>query len=134
MQFLGHFLLVGILFAVVDSIWIGLIANKFYKKNLGHLLADKPSFVPAVIFYVIYIAAMVFFVVDPALEADATQANAVLFALGHGAFLGLFAYATYDLTNAATLKNWPKIVTIVDMLWGTVATATVCTVAFLILK
>lgn len=129
MEFLGHFLLVGALFAVIDSVWIGLIANKFYKKNLGHLLADKPKFVPAVIFYVIYIAAMVFFVVDPALAAGSLS-----YAIGHGAFLGLFAYATYDLTNAATLKKWPKIVTFVDMAWGTFVTTAVCAIAFLILQ
>lgn len=128
MNFIGHFLLVGGLFAAIDSIWIGVVANKFYKKQLGSLLLDKPKFGPAIIFYLIAIAGMVVFVVNPAL-----QANSLSFAAGHGALLGLVTYATYDLTNASTLKNWPKAVTYIDMAWGTFVTMAVCVAAFLIL-
>jgi len=128
-DFLGHYLLVGVLFAVIDSIWIGVVANKFYKKQMGALLLDKPKFVPAIIFYLINIAGMVIFVVNPALDA-----NSLSYAVSRGALLGLVGYATYDLTNASTLKGWPKAVTIVDMIWGTFVTALVCTVAFLILQ
>ena len=128
MQFIGHFLLVGALFAAIDSVWIGVVANKFYKSQMKSLLLDKPKFTPAIIFYIIAIIGMVVFVVNPALGADSWT-----YALGHGALLGLVGYATYDLTNASTLKGWPKLVTIVDMTWGTVVTAAVCTAAYLIL-
>lgn len=128
MQFIGHFLLVGALFAAIDSVWIGVVANKFYKSQMKSLLLDKPKFVPAIIFYIIAIIGMVVFVVNPALGADSWT-----YAMGHGALLGLVGYATYDLTNASTLKGWPKLVTIVDMTWGTVVTAAVCTAAYLIL-
>ena len=89
---------------------------------------DKPKFVPAIIFYIISVSAMVVFVVDPGLDKDFG------FTVGHGALLGLTMYATYDLTNASTLKGWPKAVTIVDLLWGTFVTALVTTLAYLILR
>lgn len=129
MEYLGHFLLVGGIFAVIDALWIGVVANKFYKSQMGDLLMDKPNFVPAVIFYIIYIFAIVFLVLGPALESGSMQeliTKAVVF--------GLAAYATYDLTNASTLKKWPKAVTIVDMIWGTTATTVVSVIAFLILN
>jgi len=129
MNFLSHFLLVAVLFAAVDSIWIGLVANKFYKKQLGSLLRPKPAFAPAVLFYVLYVAAMVVLVINPALVEDSLQK-----ALGYGALFGLASYAAYDLTNASTLKNWPKAVTIIDLLWGTFVTAVVCGISFAILQ
>ena len=131
MEFIGHFLLAGVLFAAIDALWIGVVANKFYKKELGGLLRDKPDFVPAVIFYFISVTAMVVFVINPALDLGN---DGLGFALGHGALLGLASYAAYDLTNASTLKGWSKAVTVVDLLWGTFVTALVTTVAYLILR
>lgn len=128
MEFIAHFLLVAVLFAVIDAIWIGVIANKFYKKKMGSLLRNKPSFGPAIIFYVIAVWAIVVFAVDPALEADSLS-----YALSRGALLGLFGYAAYDLTNAATIKGWPRSVTIIDIAWGTFVTALTATLAFIIL-
>jgi uncharacterized membrane protein len=128
MEFIGHFLLVGVLFAVIDAFWIGIVANKFYKKQMAALLRPKPAFGPAVVFYLIAIWAMVVFVVDPALAEDSWQ-----FALSRGALLGLVCYATYDLTNASTIKGWPKSVTLVDIAWGTFVTAAVTTIAYLVL-
>jgi uncharacterized membrane protein len=129
MNYLGHFLLVGGVFAVIDALWIGIVANKFYKSQMGELLAAKPNFVPAVIFYLIYVAAMLVFVLEPALDRSSLG-----YAAGYGAMLGFTAYATYDLTNAATLKKWPASVTVVDMGWGTIVTAAVSTIVFLILN
>lgn len=129
MDFLVHFLAAGLIFVVIDSLWIGIVANKFYKKQMGSLLLDKPKFVPAVIFYVISVAAMVVLVIDPALQADSVAKG---FALG--AVFGLASYATYDLTNAATIKGWPKAVTVVDIMWGTVLTALVCGISTIILS
>lgn len=107
------------LFVVIDSIWLTTIANGFYKDKLGKLLADKPSLAPAVLFYAIYIFAMIVFVIKPGIDQS-------LFTVAwKGALLGLAMYATYDLTNQATLKNWPHAITAVDLLWGTFITMTV---------
>ena len=129
MDYLGHFLLVGVIFAVIDSVWIGIVANKFYKSKMGSLLKDKPNFLTAVIFYIIYIAGVVVLALEPALRADELST-----AIGYGAMFGLAAYATYDLTNASTLKNWPKAITVVDLIWGTTVTTASTVVAFLILS
>ena len=130
MEFFWHYLIVGVLFAVIDAMWIGIVANKFYKKQMGDLLLAKPKFGPAIIFYLISIFAMVVFVIEPALDMD----KSVSWVVAHGALLGLASYATYDLTNASTLKGWPKSVTLVDMLWGTFVTALVTTITFLIVQ
>lgn len=107
------------LFVAIDAVWLTTIANKFYKDKLGSLLADKPSLTPAVIFYALYIIGLVVFVIKPGIDQS-------LFTVAwKGALLGLVMYATYDLTNQATLKNWPQSVTIVDLLWGTFITMTV---------
>ncbi len=105
-------------FLAIDVLWLGLIAPRLYKTHIGHLMAEKPSLIPAGIFYLIYIAALLFFVIDPALaKGSAWQA------VWTGAFLGLAMYATYDLTNMATLKNWPLTITAIDLAWGTFITA-----------
>lgn len=129
MQYIWHFLLVGIIFAVIDAIWIGVVANKFYKSKMKNLLLDKPNFIPAIIFYIIYVTAIVVLALEPALVTDSLAK-----AVGYSAMFGLAAYATYDLTNASTLKEWPKSITIVDLLWGTAVTTLSTLVAFLILK
>ena len=129
MEFILHMLLVGAVFAVVDAIWIGVVANKFYKAQLGDLMAPKPDFAPAVIFYVIYVAAIVYLALQPALAS-----NSLGEVFMRSLVFGLAAYATYDLTNASTIKNWPKPMTIVDLLWGTTATTVSTVVAFIILR
>ena len=87
-------------FLLIDIAWLALIAPKLYKANIGHLMADKPNLPAAGVFYLLYIAALLFFVIDPALvKGSAWQA------VWTGAFLGLVMYATYDLTNLATLKD-----------------------------
>ncbi|MFD0047443.1 DUF2177 family protein [Pseudarthrobacter scleromae] len=111
-----QFLVVAAAFAAIDAIWLKLM-NPFYRSHIGELLADKPHLGYAVAFYVIYIAGIVFFALRPALDGGSWLA-----ALRYGAALGAFAYATYDLTNAATLKVWPLQLIVVDMLWGAVLT------------
>ncbi|MDB5185382.1 MAG: conserved rane protein of unknown function [Candidatus Saccharibacteria bacterium] len=105
------------------------IANKFYKKKLGYLLRDKPDVTAAVAFYLLYILGIVVFVLNPALGTGKLS-----YALGHGALLGLAMYATYDLTNQSTVDKWPKVITIIDLIWGTFITTLVSVVTFLILK
>ena len=112
-----QFLVVAAAFAVIDAIWLKTM-NPFYRGQIGELLAERPNLGYAVVFYVIYIAGIVFFALRPALDGGSW-----LSAVGYGAALGAFAYATYDLTNAATLKTWPLQLIVVDILWGAALTA-----------
>lgn len=114
----------------IDAVWLSVMSKRFYTPYLGHLLADAPRFFPAGIFYMLYIFGMVFFVVSPALANGASLLKVFL----SGALLGLFAYATYDLTNQATLKSWPTIVTLVDLVWGTLLTGTIAVLAVLVTR
>lgn len=108
----------------LDSLWLTKIAPKLYKDNIGHLMADKPNLIPAGIFYIIYIAGAVYFVIYPAFNE-----KSVFQALLRGALLGLVCYATFDLTSQAVFKNWPTKITIIDMIWGTLLTASICAVS-----
>jgi uncharacterized membrane protein len=110
--------------AVFDGAWLGLVARGFYRRHLGALIADRPRWAAAVAFYLLYVLGVTVFAVQPALDTDA-----LVDALWRGGMFGLVAYATYDLTNAATLRGWSSVVTVVDMLWGTVLTASVATAA-----
>jgi len=109
---LKTYLLTLVPFIAIDSVWLGLVAPKFYKSQIGFLLAERPNWTAAIIFYLLFIAGMVFFVTG----REGTIQQAAL----RGAVFGLMCYATYDLTNLATIKDWPVIVTIVDMCWGTI--------------
>lgn len=103
--------------AVIDAVWLFSMGSK-YKTWLGHLFADSVNFIPAVIFYLIYTFGIMFFVVSPALKQGTSLLNIFLY----GALFGLVAYATYDLTNHATLRDWPLHVTLLDMAWGALLT------------
>ncbi len=108
----------AIAFLAIDSIWLGVVAVDFYKATIGHLLAPKPDFIAAAFFYVIYLGGVVHFIVLPAVAKDS-----VLNAARQGALFGLVAYATYDLTNMATMRDWPLSVTLADLAWGAFITA-----------
>ncbi len=116
--------------AVLDAAWLGLVAPAFYKKHIGFIMTDKPNWHAAIAFYLIFILGVTVFVVYPGWKNVDSLVKVGLL----GALFGLVTYATYDLTNQATLKNWPHIVTFVDLLWGTVLAATVSVVAVLLLK
>lgn len=121
------YLLTTVAFFAIDIVWIGLVAKPFYQKHLAHFLSDQVNWVAALVFYLMYIAGILIFAVYPG-AAKGSLWNAILL----GGLFGLIAYATYDLTNMATLKNWPLIVTITDMLWGAVLTALVSGIGFYI--
>jgi uncharacterized membrane protein len=110
--------------AVIDGIWLALVARNFYQSNLGHLLAESTNWPPAIAFYLIYVAGVTFFATQPGIDD-----GSAFTAAGRGAILGFFAYATYDLTNHATLRDWPTLVTVVDMAWGAVLTAAIAGIA-----
>ena len=101
----------------LDMLWLGVIAKSFYMQGIGHLMAERPNVAVAVGFYVLYALGIVVFAVAPG-EAGGWSRTLAL-----GAMFGFFAYATYDLTNLATLKNWPISVTLVDMAWGSLVSA-----------
>ena len=117
MVFLKHYLIALVVFTVIDLVWLLVISKKLYKDKIGHLMADKANLPAAAIFYLLFIAALVFFVINPAVEKQS-----VLYGLGVGAFFGLVTYATYDLTNLATLRDWPVSLTIIDLVWGSFVT------------
>lgn len=126
-MFLKLYLIALTVFLGIDMIWLNLIAKNFYAKQIGYLMAKNPNIYAALIFYLIFIAGLVFFVVSPAVDKKMwTQA------LLAGAFFGLVTYSTYDLTNLATVKNWPLVITIVDLIWGMVVSATVSVITYFI--
>ncbi|MGM0503263.1 MAG: DUF2177 family protein [Bacteroidota bacterium] len=114
-------------FLAIDMVWLGLVAKNFYKKQIGFLMKSDVNWTAAIIFYLLFITGLVLFVIMPAMKKSSWM-HALLF----GALFGLITYATYDLTNLATLKNWPIMVTVVDLLWGTVLAASVSIVTYFI--
>lgn len=123
------YLVTFVAFFLIDMVWLGIVARGFYRKHLGPMLNPKVNWVAAVLFYALFIVGLLVFAVKPAI-LHGTPANALLL----GALLGLISYATYDLTNLATLKDWPLVVTIIDLIWGTVLGGSVSLVSALIGK
>lgn len=113
---------------ILDGLWLGLFAKNFYKQQLGFLMSDTTQWWAVVVFYLLYAAGLSYFVVTP--HASDTLLRVFL----NGAFLGLIAYAAYDFTNQAIVKNWPITVTIVDLAWGAAMSGVVCTIAVAILR
>ena len=124
-NWLLKFLITFMVFIVIDLVWLGFIAKNLYKKYLGHLMKKNVNWVAAIIFYGIFIGGLIFFVIDPALEK-----NSMTYAFMAGGGLGFLCYATYDLTNLATLHQWPINVTVIDLIWGTVLSGTTAGVSY----
>lgn len=127
MKVIYLYLLTIPVFFGIDMIWLGFVARGFYRNNLGHLLRPDVNWTAAVIFYLLYILGILIFAVMPALEKNSLRQAVIL-----GGLFGFFAYATYDLTNLATLKDWPGNVVLVDIAWGVVLTASVAAASFFI--
>ncbi len=121
------YLITVAVFFVVDIVWLGFISKNLYKNYLGHLMAPRVNWTAAIIFYLLYIAGLIFFVIDPALAK-----NSLWYAVAVGGFFGLITYGTYDLTNLATLKDWPLNITIIDLIWGTFLNASTAGITYLI--
>ena len=116
-----------VIFFAIDMLWLGFFARSFYKEKLGFILSDKVNWAAAVIFYLIYIGGILFFAVLPALREQSWT-----IALLNGAVLGALCYATYDLTNMATISQWPLIVVIVYIVWCIVLTGSVSLLTYII--
>ena len=114
MSYFRMYVIALIIFVLIDAIWLGLVAPKFYKSQIGHLMSEKPNLIAALVFYLIFIVGVVYFVINPAIEAQSISKLLI-----GGILFGFITYATYDLTNLATLRDWPITVTIVDLIWGT---------------
>lgn len=127
MKVIYLYLLTVPVFFAIDMFWLGLVAKGFYRAQLGALLRPEMNWAAAVVFYLLYILGILIFATLPALDKGAFRHALIM-----GALFGFFAYATYDLTNLATLKDWPLTVVAVDILWGVVLTAAVAGASFFI--
>ncbi|MCB2224922.1 MAG: DUF2177 family protein [Actinobacteria bacterium] len=112
-------------FFTVDLVWLGLVARTFYRRQMGALLRPTTNWVAAVAFYAVFVAGLVVLVTAPAYDAGSWGD-----ALWRGAVFGFVTYATYDLTNLATLRDWPVPMTFADLAWGTVLAASVSTATY----
>ncbi len=128
-QYLVAYFATVIVFLGIDFVWLTKIANQFYAAQLGDLLLENPKLGPAAGFYLFYVVGVVFFAVMPALRGGGLST-----AIFSGALLGAIAYATYDVSNYATLKNWPINVLFVDIAWGTVLTSVSAAAGYLITR
>ncbi len=123
------YLIAFISFIIIDGIWLGFISKNLYKKELGHLLSSSPNWYAAIIFYLIFLFGLVYFVINPAIEKESVK-----YLIVSGLLFGLITYGTYDLTNLATLKDWPIKITIIDLIWGSTLSMTVSLMTYYIYK
>ena len=126
-MFVKLFLIALPVFFAIDMAWLALVAKKFYQEQIGFLMKPDINWIAAIVFYFLFIAGLVLFVISPALEKQ-SWAHALIF----GALFGLITYATYDLTNLATLKDWPVLVTVVDLIWGTLLASSISIITYFI--
>ena len=121
------FFIAFVIFFIIDILWLGLFAKNMYQSQIGFILAKKPNWYAAIVFYILYIVFLLIFAILPALQTSSLN-DAMLY----GALYGFITYATYDLTNLATLEKWPFKVTIIDIIWGTFLGFSVSTLTYLI--
>jgi uncharacterized membrane protein len=126
-MFIKQFFIALLVFFGIDMVWLVLVAKKFYQDHIGFLMKPDINWPAAIIFYLLFIIGLVIFVISPAIEK-----RSWVHALLYGALFGLITYATYDLTNLATLKDWPMLVTVVDLIWGTVLASSVSLITYFI--
>ncbi len=126
-MFVKLFLIALPVFFAIDMLWLALVAKNFYQKQIGFLMKPDINWLAAIIFYLLFITGLIIFVITPAVIKQSW-----VHALLYGALFGLVTYATYDLTNLATVKDWPLLVTLVDLVWGSVLAASVSVITYLI--
>ena len=126
-MFIKLFLIALPVFFAIDMVWLAVVAKNFYQKQVGSLMKPNINWVAAIIFYLLFITGLIVFVISPAVVKQ-SWVHALLF----GALFGLITYATYDLTNLATMKDWPLLVTVVDLIWGAVLAASISVITYII--
>lgn len=129
LKWFATYALTAVVFFSIDMVWLGVVAKQFYRSQLGSLMTESVNWVAALLFYALFIVGVLLFV-----SAPAAATGQVWRALVFGALFGLITYATYDLTNLATLRDWPLLVTAVDLAWGSVLTAIVGTAGYYIIR
>lgn len=117
-KYLAGYVGAALVMLALDAVWLGLVAKSTYQAGIGHLMAAQPVIPAAAVFYIVYAAGLMVFAVAPQAEDAGWTKTLVM-----GALFGFFAYATYDLSNLATLKDWPVRLTVIDMAWGTLISA-----------
>lgn len=128
-KWLWVYLISLVAFLAIDVVWLFVMSGRFYKPQLGSLMRDQANLGVAVAFYLVYVVGVLVLAVNPALDAGSALKAAAL-----GALLGFVAYGTYDFTNLATITNWPPLVTLVDIVWGTSLTAIMSTIGYFVAK
>ena len=116
-------------FFIIDIAWLGFVAKDIYKKYLGNLLSDNVNWAAAIVFYLLFVVGIFIFAIMPSVDKNSLQSAIIL-----GALFGFFTYATYDLTNLATLKDWSITIVFIDIIWGAVLTSIVSTAGFYIVQ
>ena len=116
------------IFLAIDMVWLNVIAKSFYAKHLGYLMTSRVNVVAAFAFYLLFIVGLLVFVINPALARESWQS-----ALFSGMLFGLVCYATYDLTNLATVRDWPVLITVIDLVWGTAVAGATSLVSYLVI-
>ena len=117
------------IFLCIDAIWLGFIARGIYAKYLGYIMAKNIVWWAAGVFYLIFMAGLLFFVIEPSVRTQSIR-----YALAAGAFFGFVAYATYDLTNLATIEGWPLFVTVIDLIWGAFVASSTSVLSYMLIN
>ena len=123
MKILLSYLAVAVSFVAIDMVWLSLMAERLYRPVLGDILKPRPELAPTAVFYLIYTIGLFGFVVWPAQQAE-SPLRALLF--------GCVKYATYDLTNQATLRNWSNLLSVADICWGSVLAAVSALIGYMV--
>ncbi|MFO7819010.1 MAG: DUF2177 family protein [Halanaerobacter sp.] len=123
------YLVAVFVFFSIDMLWLGVVAKRFYRQQLGFILKDSYNFSAAIVFYLFFISGLLFFVINRAVSLGSWK-----YALLTGMFFGFITYATYDMTNLATLQDWPLLVTVVDIIWGSLLCALTSVVSYFIIR
>jgi uncharacterized membrane protein len=124
-----NYVIALLVFLAIDMVWLNVIAKSLYARYLGYLMTSRVNIAAAFAFYLLFIVGVLVFVVNPALARESWQ-----YALSAGALFGLVCYATYDLTNLATVKDWPVLITVIDLIWGTTLSAATSVLSYLVIR
>lgn len=124
-----NYVIALVIFLAIDMVWLNVIAKSFYARHLGYLMTSRVNVVAAFVFYLLFVLGILVFVVNPALARESWQ-----YALLIGMLFGLICYATYDLTNLATVRDWPVLITVVDLIWGTSVSGATSLLSYLVIR
>lgn len=128
-EYIKAYIITFLVFLVIDFVWLGFVAKDIYRNKIGFIMKDNFNMSAALIFYIVFIIGLMFFVINKAVVMGSWQ-----YALFAGMFFGVITYSTYDMTNLATLKDWPISLTVIDIIWGTVLNGATSLISYWIIK